>query len=134
MALAVARHGREVGPGRRADEGDPQLVVGAEVLPRMVTTPPGLTRFGSRMSRGRPSCAVATGTRANTDRPTARPARSSAGMPRGRDVGSPPRCLSVRGYGDPVGQASAPPPGSLSVQWIRCWMTGLTTPPGEAAR
>lgn len=35
-------------------------------------------------------------------------------------------------YGELGGQAR-PTPGVLSVQWIRCWMTGLTTPPGWAA-
>ena len=38
----------------------------------------------------------------------------------------PPRSSLGHGvdYGDPVGQAT-PPPGLLSVQWMRCWMAGL---------
>ena len=44
--------------------------------------------------------------------------------------GGPP---SSDGYGEPAGQA-VPPPGFESVQWMRCWIVGLTTPPGRAAR
>lgn len=56
--------------------------------------------------------------RGHTDRARRGPTRSSRGH--------------RSDYGDPVGQAG-PVPGALSVQWMRLWMTGLTTLPGWAA-
>jgi hypothetical protein len=50
-------------------------------------------------------------------------------VPNGRRVVAPVRREDMRfDYGDPTGQAT-PPPGFESVQWMRCWMTGLTDPP-----
>ena len=108
---------------RRAERGAPHLLVAcARACERRAVRDRGLSRVPAKARLGRRGHA---GLADRAPRRRGGRRRGTGSPPRDRAAGSLAPSLP---YGEPTGQAGAVA-GSESMQWIRCWITGLTTVP-----